>query len=111
MDVTVSGATGSSVRVTWTAAPSGSVELLGHQVTIERLTGRGCGSQHRQTYSVNLSTATDYIVMGLSGLSTYRIEIVAVNIFGSSVSISNAPIDTLPSRELHATYHARRTIA
>ena len=96
--VAVSEATGSSVRVTWTAAPPGNVELLGYQVSFERLPGRGCDSFHNDTKSVS-STTTDDTVTGLSGLSTYRISVAAANIFGLSVGITSDTFDTLPTRE------------
>ena len=85
--VAVSEATGSSVRVTWTAAPPGNVELLGYQVSFERLPGRGCDTLHNDTKSVS-STTTDDTVTGLSGFSAYRISVAAFNIFGLSVGVT-----------------------
>ena len=82
--------------MTWTA-PTGNAELLGYRVSFERLTGRGCDSLHIDKYGVN--TTADYTVMGLSGLSTYRISIAAVNIFGSSGVITSDQLETLPSRQ------------
>ena len=95
--VAVSEATGSSVRVTWTAPP-GDVELLGYQVSFERLPGWGCDSLHNATKNIT-STTTDDTVTGLSGLSAYRISVAAFNIFGSSVGVTSNTFDTLPSRE------------
>ena len=94
--IIVSEATGSSVRVTWTA-PTENAELLGYLVSFERLTGRGCDSLHNDTYSVS-STTTNYTIMGLSGLSTYSLGVAAVNIFGSSDVVTGA-IDIHPSCE------------
>ena len=96
--VAISEATGSSVRVTWTAAPPGDVELLGYQVSFERLPGRGCDALHNDTRSVSSTTADD-TVMGLSGFSAYRISVAASNIFGSSVGVTSDTFDTLPTRE------------
>ena len=89
--------------MTWTA-PTGNAELLGYLVSFERLTGRGCDSLHNDTEGVN-STTTDYTVMGLSGLSTYRISIAAVSSFGLTGVVTSDTIDTLPSREscVHST--------
>ena len=83
--------------MTWTAPP-GNAELLGYLVSFERLTGRGCDSLHIDRDGVS-SMTTDYTVMGLSGLSTYRMSVAAVNIFGSSGVITSDTLDTLPSRE------------
>ena len=96
--VAVSEATGSSVRVTWTAAPPGNIELLEYRVSFQRLTGRGCDGQHSNTDSVNNMT-TDYTVMGLSGLSTYKIGVVAATTFGLSMGVTSDTFDTLPTRE------------
>ena len=90
--IVVSEATGSSVRVTWTASPD-NAELLGYLVSFERLAGRECDSLHNGTYTFGTTTA-NYTIMGLSGLSTYRMSIAAVNIFGSSDVVTDA-IDTL----------------
>ena len=96
--VAVSEATGSSVRVTWTAALPGNVELLGYQVSFERLPGRGCVSLHNDTKSVSSTTADD-TVMGLSGLSTYRISVASSNVFGLSMGVTSSTFNTLPTRE------------
>ena len=102
--MTVSGTTDSSVRVTWIAAPAGSIELLGYQVSFERLTGRGCDSSHADTIDIGGMT-TDYIVLGLSGLSTYRFSVAAVNIFGTSDFVSSETIDILPLGKLYSCAH------
>ena len=94
----VSEATGSSVRVTWTAAPPGNIELLEYRVSFQRLTGRGCDGLHNNTDSVN-NTTTDYTIMGLSGLSTYKIGVVAATTFGLSMGVTSDTFDTLPTRE------------
>ena len=96
--VAVSEATGSSVSVTWTAAPPGDVELQGYQVSFERLPGLGCDTLHNDTKSVS-STTTDDTVTGLSGFSAYRINVAAFNTFGLSVGVTSDTFDTLPSRE------------
>ena len=105
--VVASEPTDSSVRVTWTA-PTGNIELLGYRVSFERLTGTGCDSFHNATKSVS-STTTDDTVTGLSGFSAYRISVIAINIFGSSVAINSNPISTLPTREsfLHVSLHVQ----
>ena len=103
--MTVSEATGSSVRVTWTA-PAGNIELLGYQVSFERLTGTGCDSPHSATKNVS-STTTDDTVTGLSGFSAYRMSVAAVNLFGLSMAINSTHINTLPAREscVHASIY------
>ena len=95
--VAVSEATGSNVRVTWTAL-HGDIELLAYQVSFERLPGRGCDSLHNDTKNVS-STTTDYTVTGLSGLSAYRISVAAANIFGLSMGVTSTIFDSLPTRE------------
>ena len=74
--VAVSEATDSIIRVTWTAPP-GDIELLGYQVSFERLPGWGCDSLHNATKNIT-STITDDTVTGLSGLSAYRISVAAM---------------------------------
>ena len=95
--VSVSEATGSSVRVTWTTPP-GNTTVLGYLVSFERLAGRGCVSLHNDTDGVN-SMTTDYTILGLSGLSTYMFSVVAVSISGSSGVVTSNTIDTLQARE------------
>ena len=82
--------------------------MLEYQVSIERLTGTGCDSFHSATKSVS-STTTEDTVTGLSGFSAYRISVIAINKFGSSVATNSNPISTLPAREsfLHVSLHVQ----
>ena len=106
-DVAASEPTNSSVRVTWTA-PNDNIEVLEYQVSIERLTGTGCDSSHNATKSVSSRTTND-TVTGLSGFSTYRISVTAINIFGSSLATNSNPISTLPRCEscVHVSLHVQ----
>lgn len=93
--VTVSELSASSALVRW-ASPS--QELLGYVVSFERVPGRGCDSPHTRQDSIS-RTATQYTITGLSGFSTYSINITAVNVFAAS-DVTTLRIDIPSSRKI-----------
>ena len=90
-DVTVSEVTASNALVRWAAS---SQAQLGYVVSFERVPGRGCDSPHAGEESIS-RTATQHTISGLSGFSTYTINITAVNVFAAS-DVSTLRID-MPS--------------
>ena len=92
--MTVSKVTASNALVRWATS---SQVLLGYVVSFERVPGRGCDSPHTGQESIS-PTATQYTISGLSGFSTYTINITAVNVFAAS-DVSTLRIDIPSSRK------------